>query len=95
MHNHCTPLISLSVVYATEKDGYGTVMTAVCNVPSAAIPVNIAHLRSGAGVRRSLGAFVGDTENGIACLGAGRLADDVEYLLKAFDLAAGFLLVRQ
>jgi hypothetical protein len=32
MHNHCTPLISLSVVYATEKDRYGTVMTAVCNV---------------------------------------------------------------
>jgi hypothetical protein len=44
MHNHCTPLISLSVVYATEKDRYGTVMTAVCNVLQPPSWVNIAHL---------------------------------------------------
>jgi len=29
----------------------------------------------------------------IACLGAGRLAEDAEYLLQPFDLTAGFLLV--
>ena len=44
-------------------------------------------------VFHDLGAFVRDTENGIACLGAGGLAEDAEYLLKPLDLAAGFLLV--
>jgi len=40
-------------------------------------------------VFHDLGAFVGDTENGIACLGASGLAENVEYLLKPFDLESG------